>query len=130
MFTLCSGVGRGIFIVVWSWFVPRSFRDVKRKEGPVLAVEPTYPSPLFVLCEARGACEAQTHRKGRHKVWTQLLPLLVRLQGSWDRAAAFFPGVKKRNYGPIVPQKQDVLNSSWETLFQVGLALSCVANIT
>ncbi|XP_076193618.1 bone morphogenetic protein 3 isoform X3 [Aptenodytes patagonicus] len=66
----------------------------------MLAVESMYLGPVFVLCEVHGVCELQKHLKGRRKVWTQLFPLLLRQQGGWDRGAAFFPGVKKRNYCP------------------------------
>lgn len=98
----------------------RSSSEVKWKEDPVLAVESMYLGPVFVLCEVHGVCELQKHLKGRRKVWTQLFPLLLRQQGGWDTGAAFFPGVKKRNY---CPSQRDVFSSSWETLFQVGLDL-------
>lgn len=100
--------------------MPHSLRKVKGKEEPILALESMYQGPVFVRCEVYRVCELQKHLKGRQKVWTQLFPLLLRQQGGWDRGAAFFPGVEKRNYCPIVPQLQDVLNSSWETLVQVG----------
>lgn len=90
--------------------------EVKWKEDPVLAVESMYLGPLFVHCEVSGLRELQKRLKGSQKVWTQLFPLLLRQQGGWDGSAAFFPGVKTRNNCPIVPQQQDVLNSSWETL--------------